>query len=52
MNRFEFHDKYRLFIPLTHLRQFEADLYTVIHHEVWMERFLQQEREGEVEQRQ
>ena len=38
MNRFEFYDRYRLFIPITHLRQFERDLQLMVHEEVTWER--------------
>lgn len=33
MTRIEFYDRYRLFIPITHIRQFESDLLTMVHAE-------------------
>lgn len=39
MTRFEFYDRYRLFIPITHLRQFDQDLSTMLHEELWRDRY-------------
>jgi len=47
MNRYEFYDKYKLFMPITHIHQFELDLYNVIHDEAWLERFVERDEAGQ-----
>lgn len=43
MTRFDFLDRYKLFIPQTHAALFERDLYDTIHHEAWVERMGEEE---------